>query len=83
MNTSIFRNFKFACTGSLPVDRLQIRELIFDRGGSYSEKVTQDLDYLIAGSDAGSKELKAQALNIKIITWNQFLALAEVDHVEK
>jgi DNA ligase (NAD+) len=47
-----------------------------ENGGKLLSGVSSKLDYLIVGSDAGSKLSKAQKIeNIKIITEDDFLTM--------
>ena len=44
-------------------------------GGSTSSSVSKATSYVVAGEEAGSKLIKAQTLNIKIISEEQFIDL--------
>lgn len=53
-------------TGSFDnISRDEIHELIEQNGGEVRTAVTGKLDYLIVGSDAGSKKTKAESLGVK------------------
>ena len=58
----------FCITGSFEgISRDQIHELIEQHGGEVRTAVTGKLDYLIIGSNAGSKKSKAESLGVKCI----------------
>ena len=58
----------FVLTGSLAnYSRDQAKKLIEDAGGRVSGSVSKKTDYVVAGSDAGSKLDKAKELGIKVI----------------
>lgn len=59
----------FVLTGKLPtLTREEATSIIEANGGRTSSSVSKNTDYLLAGSDAGSKLEKARKLNIKIIS---------------
>ena len=58
----------FVLTGTLPnLSRDAAKELIETVGGKVSGSVSKKTDYVIAGSDAGSKLDKAQELGLVIL----------------
>ena len=66
----------FVLTGGLEtITREAAKEKIRQLGGEISESVSKKTDFLIAGSDPGSKYQKAKQLNIKILTEKEFLAM--------
>ncbi len=65
----------FVITGTLSIDRDEIKEKIRNLGGDISESVSSKTTYLIAGENAGSKLQKAQSLDVKILDEKEFLAL--------
>lgn len=58
----------FCVTGTLSKPRSHFESVIKRNGGKWSTSVTQSLDYLIVGEDAGSKAKKAQNGHTKIIS---------------
>ena len=63
----------FVITGKLEkFTRIEIKNLILSLGGKVSDNISKNIDYLITGSDPGSKLKKAADLKIKIIDENEF-----------
>ncbi len=68
-----FKGKTFVLTGTLPTyTRSQASEIIESLGGKVSGSVSKKTDYVLAGSDAGSKLEKAQQLGIAIIDEEAF-----------
>jgi len=66
----------FVLTGTLPtLSRDEAKELIEAAGGKVSGSVSKKTDYVVAGSEAGSKLDKAQELGISILDEAGLLAL--------
>jgi DNA ligase (NAD+) len=66
----------FVLTGSLPsLTRDAARAMIERAGGKVSGSVSKKTDFVVAGSDAGSKLEKAQQLALRVIDEAQLLAL--------
>jgi len=58
----------FVLTGTLPtLSREQAREMIEALGGKVVGSVSKKTDYVVAGSDAGSKLAKAQELGVPLL----------------
>src|SRR5437660_10595522 len=57
----------FVLTGTLPtLSRDQAKKMIEDAGGKVSGSVSKKTDYVVAGSDAGSKLDKARELKVAV-----------------
>lgn len=66
----------FVLTGTLPgMSRDDAKARIEAAGGKVTGSVSKKTDFVVAGSDAGSKLDKAQALGIQIIDEQQLIAL--------
>lgn len=63
-------------TGTLQkYKRDEIEGLIETHGGRAASSVSKKTDYLVAGTDAGSKLAKAQSLGVKVLNEDEFEAL--------
>lgn len=68
----------FVITGKLPaLSREEAADFIEEKGGKVSGSVSKKTSYLLAGEDAGSKLIRAQALGVKIIDENELRAMCE------
>jgi DNA ligase (NAD+) len=78
-NASVNENFNgktFVLTGKLEtMTRDEAAKLIEERGGRVSGSVSKKTDYVVAGSDAGSKLTKAESFNVKIIDEAEFASI--------
>lgn len=71
-----FKNKNVLVTGALvSYKRNEVKELLDNLGANVVSSVSKNLDYLIVGSDPGSKLEKAQKLGITILQENEFLDL--------
>lgn len=71
-----FFNKTFVLTGTLEkYGRAEASTLIKDRGGKVSSSVSRQTDYILAGSEAGSKLKKGESLGIKILSEEEFNAM--------
>ena len=69
----IFSGMTFVITGTLPhMSREEAKNLIKERGGKVSSSVSKNTNYVLAGSDPGSKQDKAQELGVEIIDEAKF-----------
>ena len=65
-------------TGSFEgISRDEIHELIEKNDGEVRTSVSAKLDYLIVGTDAGSKKTKAESLGVKCIGIEEFQSMLE------
>jgi DNA ligase (NAD+) len=70
----------FVVTGGLnSFTRDGIAQTIADHGGKASSSVSKKTDYVLVGTDPGSKLAKAQELGVAIIDEDQFKALLAKD----
>jgi DNA ligase (NAD+) len=68
----------FVLTGGLErLTRDQAKAKIRELGGEVSSSVSKNTDFIVAGSDAGSKLDRAEKLGVKIINEQEFLKLIE------
>lgn len=75
-NDQPLKGKRFAATGKLfNFTRTGIFDTIQEYGGRTASSIAKDVDYLIAGENAGSKIEKANKLGIKIITESEFMEM--------
>ncbi len=63
---------KYVITGTLPMGRDEVKDLIEANGGFVLSSVSKKTDFLLAGEDAGSKVQKAADLGVAVIDWSVF-----------
>jgi len=75
-SSGIFATKTFVLTGTLPsMSREEAKSIIEKNGGKVVGSVSKKTDYVVAGSDAGSKLTTAQELGLKIISQQELLKL--------
>jgi DNA ligase (NAD+) len=76
--SSKFSGDVFVITGSFKsYSRLQIKELLEQKGAKVTNSISSKTNFLIVGENAGSKLEKARKNNIKIINENELEALLD------
>jgi DNA ligase (NAD+) len=74
--TAPLRGKIFVLTGALSgLSREEARALIEQRGGTVSSSVSKKTDYVVAGSEAGSKLDKARLLGVTVIDEKEFMEM--------
>jgi len=64
----------FVLTGTLAsMTRNTAQTLIESQGGKVSSSVSKNTDFLVAGSDSGSKLTKAQSLGVQVLDEDEFI----------
>jgi DNA ligase (NAD+) len=64
---------KFVFTGGLSsMSRPDASDLVMKNGGMVASAIAQDIDYVVVGTDPGSKYIKAKKLGLTIIDENEF-----------
>ncbi|HIG99429.1 MAG TPA: NAD-dependent DNA ligase LigA [Thermoplasmata archaeon] len=70
---------KFVFTGGLStLSRPDASDLVMKKGGMVASAIGKDIDYVVVGSDPGSKYEKAKKLGLTIIDENEFKKLIGV-----
>ncbi len=80
---SFFYNKTVVLTGTLETyGRRECTSMLEDLGAHVSGSVSKLTDYVIAGSEAGSKLTKAQSLGVKILSEEEFLDILKGEKSE-
>jgi DNA ligase (NAD+) len=67
---------RFVFTGGMDgITRLQAKKLVEGAGARAVSSVSKETDFVVAGSDAGSKLAKARELGVKVLSEEEFLEL--------
>jgi DNA ligase (NAD+) len=73
-----FRGLTFVFTGSLTrFTRDDAKLIVENEGGHAAGSVSRKTDFVVAGSEAGSKLDKARELGVKIISEDEFFSMLE------
>jgi DNA ligase (NAD+) len=76
-----FSGKSFVLTGTLAsMTREEAKQKIESLGGKIAASVSKKTDFVIVGTDAGSKREKAQTLGIPLLDEQKFLTMLENDH---
>ena len=70
-----FEGKKFVITGTLPIPRDDVKDIVEANGGAVSGSVSKKTDYVLAGEEAGSKLDKATELGVTVLDWDGFQKL--------
>jgi DNA ligase (NAD+) len=65
----------FVITGTLPVARKEVEDMIDKAGGRCSGSVSSKTNYVVAGESPGSKLEKARALGVKVIGYEELVEM--------
>jgi len=65
----------FVLTGTLSIDRDDMKSIIESKGGKVSGSVSAKTDFVLAGDGGGSKRDKADKLGVKVISEKEFREL--------
>jgi len=74
--TGAFSGKSVVFTGTLnTMGRDKAQSLVEEQGGKCPSSVSKKTDFLVAGSEAGSKLTKAIELKVRVLTEDEFLAM--------
>ncbi len=80
----LFGGQTFVLTGTLKgYTRNEAADVIQRLGGRVSSSVSAKTDYVLAGSDAGGKLDKAKALNVRVLTEEEFEMMLSQEGIQK
>lgn len=65
----------FVITGTLSKPRNYFKEILEEHGAKVIDSVSKKTDFVLAGSEAGSKLEKAQKLEVKVITESELMEM--------
>ena len=75
-STNRLKDKIFVLTGTLnTLSRDDVKKMIIKEGGRVSTSVSSKTDYVLAGSEPGSKYTDAKKLGVKILTEQEFLKM--------
>ncbi|RMG02101.1 MAG: NAD-dependent DNA ligase LigA [Nitrospirae bacterium] len=75
VGSRLLEGLTFVITGTLPVARKEVEEMIHRAGGHPASSVSKKTDYVVAGENPGSKLEKARKLGVKVITYDDLLSM--------
>lgn len=64
-------NLNFVVTGTLPIPRNEVQDMIRQAGGRVGSSVSKKTSVLVAGENAGSKLEKAEKLGVEVWSWDE------------
>lgn len=77
-NKAALLGLKIVITGTIEgISRSELVKIIEQNGGAVSGSVSKKTNLVIAGENAGSKLTKANELGVKVISYEDFLKMAE------
>jgi len=72
------KGLTFILTGGLnALSREDAKEKIRELGGKFSSSVSKEIDYVVTGTEPGSKYEKAKKMGLKIISEEEFIKMIE------
>ena len=74
---------KYVITGTLPLGRDEVKDIIEANGGIVLGSVSKKTDFLLAGEEAGSKLQKATSLGVAVLDWDAFQAQLKGESVSR
>ena len=69
------KGLRFIITGIFPISREEIKKQIEEKSGQVLSQISRNTDFLLKGEKPGSKAEKALKLNLKILSWEEFLKI--------
>ncbi|MDK2819231.1 MAG: NAD-dependent DNA ligase LigA [Mycoplasmataceae bacterium] len=72
---NFFNNKNFVITGTFPINRNELKNIIEKNGGKILASISNTTNYLICGNDFGSKKSKADEKDIEIIYSDRIMEL--------
>ena len=76
---SVFTGKKVVLTGALTIKRSEATEILESYGAEVVSSVSKNTDFVVAGEDAGSKLVKAEALGIKVLSEDEFFKIVNYE----
>ena len=73
------QGLKFVITGTLPLPREEIKQVLEEKGAQVLSQISQKTDYVLEGENPGSKKKKAEDLKIPLLNWEEFQKLLRLN----